>query len=75
MESSEIIFRKNIIYLRMLNGISAYRVSKDTSINISYYYHLEDLSKPINPRFETFDKLADYYGITVSDLFKPQYSK
>jgi len=63
MESSEIIFRKNIIYLRMLNGISAYRVSKDTSINISYYYHLEDLSKPINNSTEFISnkiKILDY---------------
>lgn len=73
MEPAEIIFRKNITYLRLLNGISAYRVSKDTGINMSYYYHLEDLSKPINPRFETFDKLAEYYGLTVSQLFEPQY--
>nr|MBQ8252987.1 helix-turn-helix transcriptional regulator [Lachnospiraceae bacterium] len=75
MESSEIIFRKNIIYLRLLKEISPYRVSKDLNINMSYYYNLENLRKPINPRFEIFDKLADYYGITVSDLFKPQYSK
>lgn len=73
MESSEIIFRKNIIYLRLLKGITPYRVSKDTGISMSYYYNLEDPNVSINPHFEIFDKLAAYYQITVSDLFKPQY--
>lgn len=73
MESSELIFRKNIIYLRHLREITPYRVAKDLGISMTYYYYLEDYTKPINPQFSIFDKLADYYGITVSELFTPQY--
>lgn len=70
MTKTEIIFKNNLIFLRTQREISAYRVATDLKIDKGYYYRLENMNKSQSPTYELLEKLADYYGLEVYELFK-----
>lgn len=61
-------FAHNIIRLRKENKFSIYKVAKDTGIGYSFLREMELKEKA--PSLETVDKIADYYGVEVYELFK-----
>ena len=45
-------------------------VANGIKIARSYYGYLEEPGKHVCPSFEVMDKIAEFYNITVDELFK-----
>jgi len=69
MTSTEINFKNNLVKLRQQSGLSKYKICKDIGLSYGSYSRLEDYRKETVPSFATMEKLAAYYGVTVSSLF------
>lgn len=68
---TELVFKEKLAALRKERNISKYEVAKATGLDYGYYHRLENQNRSTVPRFQTMEALADFYGITVSDLFIP----
>lgn len=72
---TEMIFRKNIIYLREKSGLTRHAIAKELRMNQAYYYKLEDLKAPMNPTFEYMENIAQAYNLEVWQLFTKLYEQ
>lgn len=72
---TEMIFRKNLIYLREKNGHTKYSLSKSLNMSQAYYYKMEDLSTPLKPSFKAMEIIANYYNLEVYQLFIKLYEE
>lgn len=59
------MFYDNYIKVCQNHGVSPTRVLKDLGISKSSYAHWKKGGEPLN---ETMKKIADYFGITVTEL-------
>lgn len=66
---TEMIFRRNLSYLREKNGHTKYSLSKELNMSQAYYYKMEDLNTPLKPSFKAMEIIADYYNLEVWQLF------
>lgn len=60
-------FATNFKIQRLNLGKSLYKVSKETQINYSFLWEIENLEKA--PSFKTIDKLAEYFDIDIYEFF------
>ncbi len=70
MTSTEKKFKDNFIKYRAEKGISCYTLAKLLNTDHKYCYNIENYDKHVNPTFEFLEKVADFYNIQVSELFK-----
>lgn len=57
----------NIKILRSNNNKSVYQMSKEIGIAQGFLSDIENQKK--SPSFKTLDKLADYFGVEIYELF------
>lgn len=66
---TELIFKENVRKLRKKSGKTIMEAA--TAMGLKYgKYRLIESFTPINVKFETMETIANYYKISVSDLFK-----
>lgn len=63
-------FAANLKACRAILGISVYKMAKDTDLQSSYLYRLENPKYNITPSFEIIEKIADYFHVNPSVLFE-----
>lgn len=72
---TELIFRKNITYLREKTGLTRSAFIREMRLNQAYYYRLENLNLPVNVTFEYMQIMAEIHNIPVWKLFTKLYEQ
>lgn len=72
---TEMIFRRNIIYLREKSGLTRHATARKLRMNQAYYYKPEDLKVPMNPTFVYMENIAQAYNLEVWQLFTKLYEQ
>ena len=71
LSEAELIFKSNVKKLRVAAPGSPSMVDTAQAIGINYgTYRLIESLTPVNVKFETMDKIAHYYNVSVDVLFK-----
>lgn len=66
---TELIFKHNIKQLRRMKKKTIMQAATEMGLKYGKYRLMESLT-PLNVKFETFELIAKYYNVSVSDLFK-----
>lgn len=66
---TELIFKENVRKLRQQSGETIISTANKLGIKYGKYRLIESYS-PINVKFETMERIANYYNIKVADLFR-----
>lgn len=69
LTETELIFKENVKKLRKRSGFTITQTAIALGLKYGKYRLIESLT-PVNVKFETIERIAKYYGIPVSDLFK-----
>lgn len=69
MTKTELIIKRNLVKYRTLHNLSIRQVSIGLHMDYAQYHKYENISIPIRPRWTFFEKVADFYKISVADLF------
>lgn len=71
LTETELIFKTNVKRLRLNYPGAPTIVEMAKSLGLKYgTYRLIESFTPVNVKFETMEKIANYHHIPVSDLFK-----
>lgn len=68
---TEIIFKKNLQRLRkdQKPSLNLKSTAEQLNISVAYYHALEDCNRHTNPSFKVLEQIANYYHISVWELF------
>lgn len=69
LTETELIFKENVRKLRKKSGKTIMEAAMAMGLKYGKYRLIESLT-PVNVKFETMETIANYYKISVSDLFK-----
>lgn len=72
---TELIFRKNLIYLREQMGLTRCAFVREMKLAQAYYYKVENLSISVNVTFDYMEKIARLHNIPVWKLFTKLYEQ
>lgn len=75
LTKTELTLKNNLKYLRELSNLSIRQLAKIIEIDYSYYYRIENPERTVAPRFQTLEKIAEYYNIPVYCLFHDNLSQ
>lgn len=68
---AELIFKSNVKRLRLAAPGKPTMVEAAAQIGIKYgTYRLIESYTPVNVKFETMEKIADFYNVSIAELFK-----
>lgn len=69
LTETELIFKENVRRLRKKKGDTIMTAATAMGLKYGKYRLIESLT-PVNVKFETMEVIANYYKVSVSDLFK-----
>ena len=69
LTETELIFKENVKRLRLGTNKTIVETANALGLKYGKYRLIESLT-PVNVKFKTMERIANYYHIPVSDLFK-----
>lgn len=70
INNTEIIFKCNLHNLRTSAQLTKSEAADGLGLSRGYYHTLENIDRHKSPSFDTLERIAAYYKIGVSELFK-----